>query len=270
MNNSDLYAEFARQIVSKALKNTKPYVVGINGCQGSGKSTLACYVSKYIKHNFMLNVLVLSLDDFYLSRADRRRRAQSIHPLFKTRGVPGTHNIERLSATLAALKNRTSPVVLPVFDKGTDDLLPPNQWLTVANSPDIVIIEGWCWGLLPQQDWQLVTPINHLEAHFDQEGIWRQYANKVLADEFAPLYDTTDYWLFLKAPDFDIVKLWRLEQELPLLQKGAYSAMDKQAIDNFVQFFQRLTEHALRTFHQQAHCTWWLDEQRNVKRISLI
>ena len=39
---------------------------------------------------------VLSIDDFYLSKAKRKRLAASVHPLLAIRGVPGTHDVHRL------------------------------------------------------------------------------------------------------------------------------------------------------------------------------
>ena len=32
-------------------------------------------------------------DDFYLTQAQRQDLAQQIHPLLKSRGVPGTHDV---------------------------------------------------------------------------------------------------------------------------------------------------------------------------------
>ena len=40
-----------------------------------------------------LRAAILSLDDIYLSGADRLQRANTIHPLLATRGVPGTHDV---------------------------------------------------------------------------------------------------------------------------------------------------------------------------------
>ena len=64
--------------------------VGINGSQGSGKSTLAEFLKDYLQDKYPLNVVVLSLDDFYRSQSERLAMSVKIHPLFKTRGVPGT------------------------------------------------------------------------------------------------------------------------------------------------------------------------------------
>ena len=62
--------------------------IGMNGAQGSGKSTLARFLQIYFQELHGLSVVILSLDDLYLTRADRIALAEEVHPLFKTRGVP--------------------------------------------------------------------------------------------------------------------------------------------------------------------------------------
>jgi D-glycerate 3-kinase len=51
-----------------------------------------------------VSAVVLSLDDFYLTKAARAALAESIHPLFATRGVPGTHDLTLLNETINALR----------------------------------------------------------------------------------------------------------------------------------------------------------------------
>ena len=83
--------------------NTAP-LVGFSGCQGSGKSTLVALMAKVMREVHGVSTVVLSLDDFYLTKAARARLAKSIHPLFATRGVPGTHDLPLLNETIAALR----------------------------------------------------------------------------------------------------------------------------------------------------------------------
>ena len=51
---------------------------------------------------FALGVAVLSLDDLYLTRAQRQRLALDVHPLLATRGPPGSHDLAHLVKVLAA------------------------------------------------------------------------------------------------------------------------------------------------------------------------
>ncbi len=67
-------------------------VIGIAGAQGSGKSTLVRDLAERLAGDG-LRVATLSLDDLYLTRAVRQDLAARVHPLFATRGVPGTHDV---------------------------------------------------------------------------------------------------------------------------------------------------------------------------------
>ena len=94
----------------------------ISGSQGSGKSTLSLQIKKYFKKYYSKNVVILSIDDFYLSSHQRKLLAKKYKTnLFETRGVPGTHNLKLLSQTIRNLKNNKFPLFLPVFDKVADN-----------------------------------------------------------------------------------------------------------------------------------------------------
>src|ERR1051326_1709165 len=70
----------------------QPLTVGVTGPQGSGKTTLAAGMAPLLEEGG-LRTVVLSLDDIYLSKAARQRLAATVHPLFATRGVPGTPDV---------------------------------------------------------------------------------------------------------------------------------------------------------------------------------
>ena len=104
---------------------SSPQIIGIHGCQGSGKSTLAALLEAWLRNISDLNVLRLSIDDFYLTKHQRRSLAEAIHPLFATRGVPGTHDIGLLEMVLRAVIARSpQEIFIPEFDKAKDDLAP--------------------------------------------------------------------------------------------------------------------------------------------------
>ena len=79
-----------------------PQVVGICGAQGSGKSTLVAALAERLAEEGIA-AATLSLDDLYFTRAERLRLASEVHPLFATRGVPGTHDIALGLGVLDAL-----------------------------------------------------------------------------------------------------------------------------------------------------------------------
>ncbi len=249
------------------------FFVGINGCQGSGKSTLAEFLALYLQEQFNLSVLVLSLDDFYLDKQHRQQLAQQYHPLFNTRGVPGTHDVKLLKTVLTRLKNLNKaqqPVAVPQFNKALDRPYPQQNWSTVTSGVDIVLFEGWCWGVPPQREDDLTLPINNLEAQCDQQGIWRRQVNYSLQHYYQPLYAMMDTWVMLKAPNFDVVYQWRLEQEQKLAKaylarKGESNCiMSPEQVYEFIQYFQRLTEHSFKALPDKVNILFKLDASRDI------
>ncbi|WP_026374999.1 kinase [Aestuariibacter salexigens] len=245
----------------------RPFCVGINGCQGSGKSTLSDYLCEKLQAEHGLNVAVLSLDDFYLSKEQRAALAIKVHPMLSTRGVPGTHSVSLIEKTLDRL-SEYGTASIPRFNKANDDPFPVTQWPTMNTPVDIVLFEGWCWGVAPQTEQQLIAPVNQLEEHNDALGVWRHFVNQQLNQFYQPLYQRMDYWLMLKSPSFDCVFNWRCEQEqklaLKMKDKGATALMSDAQIATFIQYYQRLTEHALATLPARCNCVLELDAQRNI------
>lgn len=247
----------------------RPLLVAVNGSQGSGKSTLCHYLCEYLAARHQLSCLALSLDDFYLTAPQRRQLAIDIHPLFATRGVPGTHDMGLLSRTLdSLLAGRATRV--PRFDKAVDDRVPEAEWEQVPAGLQIVLLEGWCMGAIPQPIEQLAEPVNSLESLEDGDGRWRNYVNAALGEKFSPLYQRIDEWLMLRAPSFDCVFRWRLEQEQKLAsRRQGEGLMDEAQIARFIQHYQRLTEHCLEHLPPRVNHLFTLDEDRSVKSYSL-
>jgi D-glycerate 3-kinase len=245
----------------------RPIVIGVNGSQGSGKSTLSALLSVVLAREYSLHSIDLSIDDFYLTRAQRQALAKTVHPLLATRGVPGTHDVDLLADTLQRLRGAGAPVAVPRFDKSQDDRVPSAQWQSVDPPLDIIILEGWCLGVRAQQPAQLATPANALERDEDKQGTWREYVNARLQEDYHRLYDLIDIWVMLQAPSFDSVFRWRLEQEQKLAQKqtGTDSrVMSAEQIARFIQHYQRLTQQALDTLPATVHYLFRLDEQRRI------
>jgi len=267
------YLPLADSIVEQFKQAKMPFFVGINGCQGSGKSTLTDFLGEYIKEKHQLNVVVMSLDDFYFSSKKRQQLAQDIHPLLATRGVPGTHDIEQLAQVLSQLKAGQSDFSIPKFNKATDDPFPKSQWPVLLTPADIVIVEGWCWGVMPQTAEQLIKPINELEQQQDGHAIWRSYVNQQLERFYQPLYAQMDFWLALQAPSFDCVFQWRLEQEQKLLARNTQlkhsKIMTPPEVLNFTQYFQRLSVQGCNTISHTADTTFYLDYNRSIVKTSI-
>lgn len=244
----------------------QPFFVGVNGCQGSGKSTLCDFLAYYLEQAHALSVATLSLDDFYLSQSDRNALSIKVHPLLKTRGVPGTHDVKLAKQTFNRLKDYGT-VSIPRFNKATDNPFPVAQWPIINAPVDVILVEGWCWGAPAQSNQDLVSPINELEENADSLGTWRQYVNRQLATEYQTLFDQMQYWIMLKGPSFEHVFKWRCEQEHKLAAKtsdGNNAIMSDEEIFAFIQHYQRLTEHCFNVLPEKCDTVFELDPKRQI------
>jgi len=252
------------------LSASTPALLGIYGAQGSGKSTLAAYLAARFEALESKYVVVLSLDDFYLTKAERSVLAHEIHPLLCTRGVPGTHDVGLLNQVVSDLLEFRAPVRVPRFDKLKDDRVASAQFDHITQAPDLVIIEGWCVGVPAQSRIDLAEPCNTLEQVFDAKGVWRRYVNQQLAVNYQPVWQRFDQLWGLIAPSFSVVFDWRLEQERRLGEISEVPIMTPTEIANFIQHYQRLTEHALEVVPECAQLCWRLDHDRSLSLIKEI
>jgi D-glycerate 3-kinase len=244
-------------------------VVGLCGAQGSGKSTAAAALCEILERE-QLPAVALSIDDFYLPRAERVALAHNVHPLLVTRGVPGTHDVELAQATIDSLAE-SEPTLLPSFDKAVDDRRPRSQWRLCQGPMRVLILEGWCVGALPQTAAALAKPVNALERDEDADGRWRGYVNDALTTRYPALFNRLSPLVLLAAPSFEVVQAWRSEQEHKLREKlareggDASRVMSDAAIARFISHYERVTRHILAEMPQRADHVISLDEQRNAR-----
>jgi D-glycerate 3-kinase len=234
-------------------------VVGLCGAQGSGKSTLAAGLAALFEREGV-PAAILSIDDLYRTKAEREALARIVHPLLRTRGVPGTHDVAlglSVIETLAAGR----PCPLPRFDKATDDRAPSPRWDVAPAGTRLLILEGWCVGARPQPEAALIDPVNALERDEDPEAIWRRHVNAELAGAYRGLFGRLDLLVLLAAPGFDIVLRWRIEQE-HALRHGHGGGMSDAEIARFIQHYERLTRHILAEMPGRADLTIPLAEDR--------
>lgn len=267
------YLPLAGRISKHHAAAGRTLLIGINGSQGSGKSTLASLLTQLLVENFGLKAINLSIDDFYLTRQSRLALAEQVHPLLATRGVPGTHDVTLMRETLQQLARDSGEVCVPRFDKARDDRCPENEWDRVSLPLDVVILEGWCLGTPAQPDEALHLPVNDLEAREDPDGRWRRYVNEQIGGPYQDVYQLMDLWIMLRAPSFESVYQWRLEQEEKLadtlLEAGQGNGsqnrvMTATQISRFIQHYQRLTTHALNQLPGHVHYLFRLNEDRQI------
>jgi D-glycerate 3-kinase len=229
------------------------FTLGLCGAQGSGKSTLVAALAEALSAQG-LRVATLSLDDLYLPRAARLKLAREVHPLFATRGAPGTHDVALGLATLDALA-RGEPARLPRFAKATDEPLPREDWPRAMEQTQVLLFEGWCIGAKPQAEADLAQPVNALEAEADPNAIWRSHANAALAGIYQTLFARIDRQILLAAPNWEVVARWREQQEAELrlaVGEDALGAMPPADVTRFIQHYERLTRWALAEMPERA------------------
>jgi D-glycerate 3-kinase len=259
-----LSEDIAEQRLERA--GDKPLVVGINGAQGSGKSTLCKFLEVLlVEHN--QSGVTLSLDDLYLTRAARLDMAATQHPLFATRGVPGTHDVALGMDILDRLLAR-KPAELPIFDKARDDRAAETRH--VDGPVDVILLEGWCVGAAPQPPADLEEPVNDLERVEDPDGVWRREVNRRLATDYAAFFARIDLLTMLKVPDFAAVRTHRRLQEKKLgaSHPGSPAVMDRAKLDRFLAHYQRLTEWMFAEMPARADILVEIDRGQRPVRVS--
>ena len=269
---STVHAPIANRIAFAARQRGGQITVGLCGSQGSGKSTLAA-VLKALLDAQGLATAVLSIDDLYLTHGERLLLGRRIHPLFRTRGVPGTHDVELGVTTIDRLRRHRGPVALPAFDKERDDRRPEADWPVVQAPVSVVILEGWCVGAWPQDPAMLAEPINVLEQVEDAAGTWRSHVNVALAGDYRALFGPLELQILLKAPSFDVVYAWRLEQEHKLRERVTAAGgdlsriMSDAAVARFIMHYERITRQILSEMPGRADLVLELDTSRSPLRL---
>lgn len=255
--------------ICRHLGNKSTPLLGINGAQGTGKSTQADFLKLALEHLHQRRVAVMSIDDFYLTKAERLQLANTVHPLLATRGAPGTHDSKMLQDALQRLRELPAgeELCLPRFDKALDDRADEREWSRIEGRVDLIVLEGWCIGSVPESSRTLRKPLNVLERDEDPDCIWRRYVNERLRCDYSPIFRQLDALVFLKAPDFDSIFKWRLRQERKLADSTAANAqgiMNADEIARFIQYYERITRNNLDQLPVTADVIFELDDDQQI------
>jgi len=255
--------------IFKKLRKKKIKIIGLTGGQGAGKSTITQIIKLIFEIKYNFNVTFFSIDDFYKTLRERETLSKKIHPMFKTRGVPGTHDTKLLSKIFNDLsKKNFKSVYVPRFDKSIDDRFPKSKWQKISNKPDLIIFEGWCVGAKAQTKKQLLKPINILEKNNDSKLVWRTKVNKELNSNYRKIFSKIDCLIFLKVPNFECVYKWRLLQEnkLKLTSKGKKIMSPKQ-VREFIMYYERITKQMLEDLSKNAYAVLSLDKKHRLSKL---
>jgi len=267
------YLPIAARIAQAQTQQAGTLLVSISGAQGSGKSTLTAFLKLLLKAAWQLNTADISLDDFYLTHAERQQLALAEHPLLATRGVPGTHDLALATAVFDQLRqcSASQPCQVPRFDKSVDDRRPAADWMLVDQRVDVILFEGWCNNAPVATADSLREPINRLEAQEDPNGSWRHYVNACLGRYHQALFSQTDLLVYIAIPSFDKVYEWRQLQEQKLAEKAAANTgvMDSVQLSRFIQHYERITRRCLEELPQTAVMVLNLNAEHGVDGLLL-
>ena len=263
------YLPLSEWIYSIYNKDRKTKIIGISGGQGAGKSTITGILKLILKKKYGLNLCVFSIDDFYKKKSDRLKMSKRTHPLFITRGVPGTHDITLINKTIKKLKQKKfRTVLIPKFDKSKDDRFQKNKWQKIAVKPDIIIFEGWCVGTTHQNSTELKKPLNFIEKKYDKNLKWRKIVNNLVKKRYKSLFSQIDKLVYLKVPNFNYIIKWRWlqEQKMKLTSKSK-KTMSKIQVKEFIMFYERLTKHMMKNYSKISDLTIFLDKHHRSKKM---
>ena len=263
------YLPLSEWLYSVYKKDNKIKIIGLSGGQGAGKSTITGILKFILKRKYGLNLCVFSIDDFYKTKAERKKMSKKVHPLFLTRGVPGTHDLNLINRTIKQLKKqRFKTVLIPKFDKSIDDRSKKNKWQKIKKPPHLIIFEGWCVGARHQKNTELKKPLNLIERKHDGNLIWRKTVNNSLKNHYKKLFNKIDRLVYLKAPNFNNIFKWRLlqEQKMKLTSKSK-DTMSQTQVREFIMFYERITMHMMKNFSIISDLTVFLDKSHRSKKM---
>ncbi len=263
------YLPLSDWIYSVYQKDRKTKIIGLSGGQGAGKSTITAILKFILKKKYGLNLCVFSIDDFYKTKIERKKISKKFHPLFLTRGVPGTHDIKLINKTIIKLKKRKfKTVLIPKFDKAVDDRCRINKWHKIKTQPDIILFEGWCVGAKNQKISDLKKSLNLIEKKYDPDLYWRKKVNNYLQGQYRKLFNKIDKLVYLKAPNFEHIFEWRWlqEQKLKLTSKNK-KTMSKTEVKKFIMYYERITRQMMKDFPKISDLTIFLDKSHRSKKM---
>ena len=150
-----------------------------------------------------------------------------------------------------------------------DDRYNRGLWYKIKSKPDVVIFEGWCVGAKSQKKNQLKKPINSLEKEYDQSIKWRSHVNNQLKTSYKKLFKQMDVLLYLKAKNFNLLRMWRLKQERKLWaqtkNKKNLKIMSSGDIINFMQTYQRITQQMFKDAIKNSSIIMNLNSNHQIK-----
>ena len=257
-------SQFIIPIINK-INNSKDNKFIIAGSQGAGKSTLAKIFKLVLENAYKKKVMLLSIDDYYLSKNKRNKLSKNIHPLLITRGVPGTHDIVALKNDIINFQKKKFPIITPRFNKLKDNI---SSKKNIIKNAEILLLEGWCCGSPSINKKYLFQNINRLETIFDKNKKWRQYYNSQLKKDYKKVFSLFDQQIYIQPPSFSYILKWRYNQEKNnALKSRNKDFMNKKDLQKFIQHYEKLTKWMMKTMPAKADILIKIDSNQKIKKV---
>ena len=257
-------SQFIIPIINK-INNSQDNKFIIAGSQGAGKSTLAEIFQLVLENVYKKKVMLLSIDDYYLSKNKRIKLSKKIHPLLTTRGVPGTHDIVALKNDIINFQKKNFPIITPKFNKLKDDVSIKKK---IIKNAEILLLEGWCCGSKSINKEYLFQNINRLETKFDTNKKWRQYYNSQLMKDYKKVFSLFDQQIYIQPPSFSYILKWRYAQEKNnALKSQNQNFMSKKDLQIFIQYYEKLTKWMMKTMPAKADILIKIDSNQKIKKV---
>ena len=257
-------SQFIIPIINK-INNSKDNKFIIAGSQGAGKSTLAKIFKLVLENAYKKKVMLLSIDDYYLSKNKRNKLSKNIHPLLITRGVPGTHDIVALKNDIINFQKKKFPISTPRFNKLKDEI---SSKKNIIKNAEILLLEGWCCGSQSINKKYLFQNINRLETIFDKNKKWRQYYNYQLKKDYKKVFSLFDQQIYILPPSFNYILKWRYNQEKNnALKSRNKDFMNKKDLQKFIQHYEKLTKWMMKTMPAKADILIKIDSNQKIKKV---
>ena len=268
LTNKTFSKKYISQYIAPIINNintSKDKKFIITGSQGAGKSTLAILFKLALEKIYKKKVMLLSIDDYYLSKKKRIKLSKKIHPLLITRGVPGTHDIVALKNDIINFQQKKFPITTPTFNKLKDDVSIKKK---IIKNAEILLLEGWCCGAPSINKGYLFENINSLESKLDKNKKWRQFYNSQLKREYKKVFSLFDQQIYIQPPSFNYIIKWRYAQEKNnALKSRKKDFMSKNDLQAFIQHYEKLTKWMMKTMPAKADILIKIDGNQKIKKV---
>lgn len=226
-----LWLPLSLKLIRDCQDQTHPLIQGIVGAQGAGKTTLA-KILQLLLTELGYPTLSLSIDDFYLTYAERQQLQQK-DPRLIWRGPPGTHDLQ-LAITVLEQLRQGQPTAVPRFDKTAHNGAGDRQGLERVAPAEIVLFEGWFVGARPLG---ILPPFAAAPTPICTAADYQfaQDMNQSLQG-YLPLWTKLDRLIVLDLVDYQLSYQWRNQAEQENLAQGK-AGMSAVEVEEFVTYF---------------------------------